>query len=961
VPQKLGEIGQRAQLTIMFTDLSNSTSIASKMEPEQFSDLLDKIGDSFLKVVNQHGGEVIRIDGDGFIIVFGYPTPHKDCTRRAVDTALDLHEALEKIEKNYDEQGVRLRLHTGIHSGIVLLKQGDLARGRYEILGDPTNITARLCEFAAPGEIVISDEALGRMSIYFQISQQTLITLKGRSQKLLVKKVIGRNDAGDLNKTWASHSGDFVGRESELGWINNFVMSDTEDKSVGHIQAEAGMGKSRLLREFSNRMADCGHPTHLGICESYLGVKPYQPVRHILRSILSSEFGYAGKSLKNIPPDAPPAVNDFLKLINITEDLSHDIQLDTQDIKRAFTNLCQEIKQRKLILILDDWQWVDDASKSFIETLAKFKLEQVKIILASRVEDLVFLEMNEADSLHLKPLTSENMKEVIGSMVPGVEPFTLMRIEKHSGGNPLYIEELCHAINDSRFSFGAPKTGSWLKSLIFTRFSQLPEILAEYVKVASVIGYVIPEWLINELSSETLTAKSFQALRESDFLYPAETGDNIRFKHGITRDVVYEMIHLKERQKIHTRIIGKLSARASDRGEPEPHDLLAHHSKQAGLLSESIYHSRIAGEAALKKISLNSAQEHFKNALIQSSKIKTSEEDKLYILKKYGLSCVVDPSLDQLPILQSAAKQAGLKGNETMIAWSEYWLGNNLYGLGYPDRSIRHFGKAYSACQNIEDNKLETQLLANLGQAYAAAGKYATAYEYLDRAIDTKMRKRSGKRTSSGLAYAISCKGFALGEQGAYDAAMECFSSAIDVLAGSEHFASTSILNQRAVVNLWHGNYAEALRLSAITFEMSRRMHSRYNFAQSVFITAASHFKQTEKFLHIDKMIEASNWLVYDGTGQNMSLNYGAICDALTHIKDWDRARIYAARGLKRIRAGDKRCESQILRSLALISKSGNSLFSPEYYLKHTQRSAQYRQSKREVHNNEVFEKTHFG
>lgn len=948
-------------MTIMFTDLSNSTLIASKLEPEQYSDLLDKIGEICLKIVNHHGGEVIRIDGDGFIIVFGYPTSFKDSSRRAVDTALELHQSLEVLEKDYDGLDINLRLHTGIHSGIVLLKQGNLARGRYEILGDPTNITARLCEFAGPGEIVISDEALGRMGHYFQISQQTLITLRGRAQRLLVKKIVGKNSTGDMSRIWASFSGDFVGRENELAWMHNLVMSETRTPLVGHIQAEAGMGKSRLLHEFSNRMADCGHITHLGRCESYLGVKPYQPIKHILRSILSSEFGYSGKTLKSLPPDAPRIVKELSALLGTMEVSSNSFRLMAEDIKDAFVNLSKAIKHRKIILTLDDWQWVDDASKNFIESLAKSEIAPLRIILASRIKDLVFLEMNGAESLHLKPFTPENTKKVITAMVPGVEPFTLLRIEKHSGGNPLYVEELCHAINDSRFGFDTPKTSSWLSSLIYTRFSQLNETLSEFVKIASVIGYVIPEWLLNDLASVKPNAKNLRALRDADFLYPAETGNSLRFKHGITRDVIYEMIHLKERQELHKRVIEKLSAQAAAHGEPEPHDQLALHSKHAGQLSASLHHSRIAGEAALRAFSLNSAQEHFKNALIQASKIKTSEEDKLFILKKYGLACVVDPSLDQLPILQSATEQAGLTGNKTMIAWSEYWLGNNLYGLGFPNRSIRHFKTAQSAACEIKDKRLQTQLLANLGQAYAASCEYKTAYEYLDRAIDIKLRKRSLSSVSSGLAYAISCKGFALGDQGDYTDAMECFDKAIDVLAGHEHSAGTSILNQRAVVNLWKGDLDECLRLTELTNDMSRRMQSRYNFAQSVFLTAAANFKQTEKIRHVDKMIKAANWLVFDGTGQNMSLNYGAICEALTDIKDWESARIYAARGLKRIRAGDKRCESQILRSLALISKSGNSQFSPEYYFEHSKRSAQYKQSIREIHNNEVFQKTHFG
>ena len=178
--------------------------------------------------------------------------------------------------------------------------------------------------------------------------------------------------------------------------------------------------------------------------------------------------------------------------------------------------------------------------------------------------------------------------------MPIVEPFAMKRIEEYSGGNPLYLEELCHAINDSRFDFDTKKAGSWLNSLIYTRFDQLPETLANFVKVSAIIGQVIPTWLIDDITGTTLGSKQLQDLRETDFLYPADKNNYLRFKHGITRDVIYDMIHLKERQKLHSEIIEKLKSRARQYDETDPHEELAYHSRQAGLNAASLYHSRIA-------------------------------------------------------------------------------------------------------------------------------------------------------------------------------------------------------------------------------------------------------------------------------------------------------------------------------------------------------------------------------
>jgi len=954
--QQLGGVGQRAQMTIMFTDLSDSTKISSLLEPEIYSDLLERIRDEFLDIVRSHGGIDIRIDGDGFIFAFGYPTFFEDGSRRAVNAALEINNHLELIEKEFDLHENRLQMHTGIHSGILFVKEGDLSRGRYEIIGDATNITARLCEIAMPGDIIVTDESLGRSENYFQISEQFLVAPKSNSKKLLVKKVVGRNKSGDRKKVWAAHSTTFVGRDDNLKWLEKFVMSNGAGFTLAHIQAEPGMGKTRLLHEFSNRRIQQNQTTHIGTCDSYLGAGAYHPITQIFKSLLLREFGTPEKRFGRSENELSN------KLYSLLKKMKRDAHAASPSgLVRELLSIIKSAFTEKLVIIIDDWQWVDDKSRDIIDEIVKQATHSIKVILASRVEDAIFLEMNNAQSLNLSALPSRHIQYTIKNLVPGVEPFTLARIESYSGGNPLFIEELCHAARHNRFDFENNETGSWMNSLVHNRFKQLPKNLSEIVKISAIIGHQVPRWLINEIADDVIREDEISALRKSDFLYPSQKNNFFRFKHGITRDVIYGMIHLKERQHLHNSILDKLRYHAEENNQPEPHEALAYHSRKAGKANVSMYHSRIAGEAALSSFSLDRAQRHFKNALEQSEKARVPKDEKLSLLRNYGLSCVVDPSKDQTPILEAAVKAAKLTRDPKHITWSEYWLGFNLYGLGYPKRSITHFNNSLKACQSVNNKKLETQLFANLGQAYAAAGEYGTAYEYLDQAINIKMQKRSGHKSSAGLAYAVSCKGFALGEQGYFEKAMDCFSHAIEVLEGTEHSASTSILNQRAVVNLWHGNFEEALSLSEQTFELSRRMHSRYNFAQSVFITSAANFNQTRELHYIDKMIESTNWLVYDGTGQNMSLNYGALTEALCEIEDWSRARIFAARGLNRIRAGDRRCESQIFRSLALVAKAGLSSHLPDFYLEKAKTTAQHRQSHREIENNRVFELTHFG
>src|SRR3546814_1893341 len=97
-------------LTLLFSDLSDSTGLAAAMEPEIFSALLERLRERTAEIVARHGGEIIRIDGDGVICIFGFPLPIEDGGRRAVETALDLHRAAAELDATVAGTGCRVQI-----------------------------------------------------------------------------------------------------------------------------------------------------------------------------------------------------------------------------------------------------------------------------------------------------------------------------------------------------------------------------------------------------------------------------------------------------------------------------------------------------------------------------------------------------------------------------------------------------------------------------------------------------------------------------------------------------------------------------------------------------------------------------------------------------------------------------------------------------------------------------------
>lgn len=930
----------RMHLTVMFTDLSDSTYLGSILDPEAYNQFLEHVRRDFGKIVSDCNGSTVRIDGDGFIFIFG--EPGESNVKLAIDAALKMHAKIADYALPYIIPRNLLKLHSGIHSGRVLLKEGDLVRGKYEILGSATNVAAKLCEAAGPGEILVSKEALGRDKGLFKIIQEKGVELKGRKSAVAVFSITARNEIPSANEYGYSR---FVGRESILARLQASVADRSHSSKIIMLHGEAGVGKSRLLSEMSPALSQENTQVHYSICEPGFEGSSFGPVKQLIQSMDRIKEGS-----KN---DAKLVFSN-----NVVDKLDG---IETRsELLTIVMSLLDRHPDKDVVFVIDDWHWVDSQTQQLIEKVCQDYQGKLTVILAARTLDKIFADINKVQIIKLNPLESDDIDFAIKNLIPGIEPFLLAHIRESSNGNPLYIEELCSAANQSGRNIDTHGPKSSIAVSVQSRLFDLSENLVTIVKAAAVIGHIVPKSQLNDVLGYQINDTQLDKLFVADLIYPTRRVENLRFKHRITRNVVYDLISLEERKNLHSKVANILAYNAKIKDYTVPHGYLAYHYGEAGDAKLSAFHSRLAGRDALQSSNLDKAQDHFCNAILQSEKVNVPLSEFTDLIRNYGLACAADPSADQTKILSSAVNRAMLAKNDDAIAWTQYWLGFNLYGLGYPDQSLRHFKLALTACETTKNEKLGTQVLAGIGEALAASCQYSSAYNFLDRAIKTKLANRSGTRSSGGLSYALSCKGFALGEQGKYDAAQESFEKATEILQNSNNAVLPSVLNQNAVVNMWKGDFDTARELCFQAKTLSRRIHSRYNYAQACFINASLDFLRFKDAHSISGMIEATSWLEFDGIGQNMSLNYSGIAEVLSQTQNWKKARIYAARGIKRARLGDRRCESQVYRALALVAKAGQCRNTPEYYLAKANLSAGVRNSQRELQNNRQFQHDFF-
>src|SRR4051812_26460201 len=159
---------RRQYLTLLFADLSDSTILGDVIEAEHYASLLDELRGLCRTIVARHGGQIARIQGDGVLGLFGWPHAAEDDGRRAVMAALDLHSAVARLDPGKRlPAGRQLRMHSGVHAGLVLVSAGDLERGRFELLGSVPNIAAHLSSLAEADEILVTEETIGPHHRYF--------------------------------------------------------------------------------------------------------------------------------------------------------------------------------------------------------------------------------------------------------------------------------------------------------------------------------------------------------------------------------------------------------------------------------------------------------------------------------------------------------------------------------------------------------------------------------------------------------------------------------------------------------------------------------------------------------------------------------------------------------------------------------------------------------------------------
>ncbi|MEP6641960.1 MAG: adenylate/guanylate cyclase domain-containing protein, partial [Gaiellales bacterium] len=236
----------RKTVTILFSDVAGSTSLGERLDPESLRDVMGRYFSVMRSSIERHGGTVEKYIGDAVMAVFGLPQAHEDDALRAVRAAAEMRSGLDRLNAELErDYGVKMANRTGVNTGEVVT---DEAAGNQRLAtGDAVNVAARLEQAAPAMETLLGALTHALVSDEVEAEPVEPLELKGKAERVPAFRLVA------LVSRDRTSSSPLVGRDDDLELLRaqvGVVAAAGEGRLVT-VLGEAGVGKSRLLREFT--------------------------------------------------------------------------------------------------------------------------------------------------------------------------------------------------------------------------------------------------------------------------------------------------------------------------------------------------------------------------------------------------------------------------------------------------------------------------------------------------------------------------------------------------------------------------------------------------------------------------------------------------------------------------------------------------------------------------------------
>jgi len=582
--------GERKQVTVMFADMEGFTSLSERLGIEEAYAIMDQVYEILIQKVHEYEGTVNEMTGDGIMALFGAPIALEDAPQKAIRSAVAIHREMASFSGRIRQSQQRIppiRMRIGIHTGpVVVGTLGNDLRLEFKAVGDTVNVASRMESLAEPGTTYVSDETFQLTEGFFSFEALGEKVIKGKEKPVKIYRFI----APSSRRTRFDVSAErgltrFVGRERELELlIDGFERSKSGYGQAVSVEAEAGVGKSRLIYEFRKAVGHEDLSFLEGKCLSYSRDIAYYPLSDILRSIFDIKADDGDPEIKNkacevlktLEVDEPATHPYVFELLSVKDSGINSISMSAEARKDRTIHALQRIvlkyaEARPLVMVIEDLHWIDKSSEESLRYLLE-SIAGVKVFLVFTYRPNFICDWGSQayhSRISLNRLSNRESL-VMAYHVLGAEKLD-QNLEKliltKTDGVPFFVEEFVKSLKDLKLV--APRDGiyclikdpqkmtipSTIQDVIMARVDALPKGAKDVLQAGSVIERGFSYELIKRVTGipEPGLLSFLSVLKELELLY--ERGiypqSDYIFKHALTREVVYDSILKSRKKRLH--------------------------------------------------------------------------------------------------------------------------------------------------------------------------------------------------------------------------------------------------------------------------------------------------------------------------------------------------------------------------------------------------------------------------
>jgi class 3 adenylate cyclase/tetratricopeptide (TPR) repeat protein len=812
--------GERKEVTVLFADIRGSTRLLEGLDPEEAQKLIDPVLRVMMDAVHRYEGTVNQVLGDGIMALFGAPLAHEDHALRACYAALSMQEEMRRHRERLEQpEESELQIGIGMNSGEVVVRSIDNDLNiEYSALGHTTHLAARMEELASAGAIIMTATTLRDVEGFVEVKPLGAVQAKGLTRGVEAYALTGTTAARTRVQARAARGlTPLVGRQNEVEVFNKLVEQTAAHR--GQILAmvgEPGMGKSRLVHEFTRHQLSPAWLVLEAASVSYGKATPHLPLIEMLRRYfqITDRDGVENiqervvtqvLELDNLLKDTTPPIlsllgalpderhapasggqdwlsqrQDLLDMVKRFRamDPQHRRRSTFESLKRV---LIRESQRQPLLLVFEDLHWIDSETQAFLDSFVEsLPMARILLLVDYRLEySHGWGDKSYYTQLRVKPLQPTSAEELLQHLLgrnKDLAPLKQLLIQR-TEGNPFFAEESVRSLLEAGVLIGekgAYRPGlkideiripSTVQNVVADRIDRLPMEEKRVLQTAAVIGVIVPFSLLQavaEVEDEDLRLY-LTHLQTAEFLYETNLFPALEysFKHAITSEVAYGELLRARRVALHLQILKAIEERAGD-NDQDYIETLAHHAFCGESWDKAVCYSREAGAKAMSHSALREARSWYQQAFealkhIPAGREKLEQQIDLHLDLRNALFLLGDLT-GVAEHLHAAESLAETLGDRRRWVRTLNFL-NSYYGLaGDPERAVQYGERALALIGADDEPSLSAVAHYYLGAAYNKMGHYSQAIDVLKRGMEMVEGPRRHERYGTTVVLSVICR-----------------------------------------------------------------------------------------------------------------------------------------------------------------------------------------------------------